>query len=98
MEPNTKLLIEELMKQVREGIKEGSPHEFCINVCLSKIALSKLNTFFDPEAKTPNVPKPSMPTSQIFAADNSTGHLVEFSHRDCRFGRVYPNPMTRSWL
>jgi hypothetical protein len=62
-----------------------------------KLELSKLNTFFDYDAKSLSTPKPGVlhigsATAQPSAGIHSNcpnGHHVESNHRDCGFGRVY---------
>jgi hypothetical protein len=146
MEPNTKLFMEEMLKQVREEIqvmqakmKEGFVvHESFINnrvveffateqqrdervtmlksataeldksfttwkpeiessITSVRLELSKLNSFFDWEAKATSNPSSGVlniwsastrsPTG--FAADGPAGHHSNTTHWDCGFGSVY---------
>jgi hypothetical protein len=129
MEPNTKLLIDELAK-IREEIKEGfTSHEFAIANCFTefsvaeqlrdarisniesaaaefdktfgqwkpevdvslstvKLELSKLNTFFNREAKQTSASKPGVLAIKS-APDSPRGHRAEPSLRDRGYGSVY---------
>jgi hypothetical protein len=134
MDPNLKLILEEIVK-IRVEIKEGFTmqeasfskwldevsadkirdagvtnlkdatatfdktfSEWCPEVDSSiasiRFELSKLNTYFIHEAKasggsTPGVLANESTPPQSPAADDSNGHRVESSHRDCGFGRVF---------
>jgi hypothetical protein len=68
------------------------------SIAIIKLELSKLNTFFDHEAKAAGTPQAGIlttestgvRTSSVGAADGPAGHRVDINHRDCGFRRVFP--------
>jgi hypothetical protein len=135
MKPNLKILLEDLMQQVRDDIKK-SQEEFLnrfgsytniIDTRISefaamesatttfnssfdewkpqvddsihsfKLELSKLNTYFNRDAKESSISKAGVLTIESAqerpipgsAAAGPMGHCVDNYHRDCGYGKVY---------